>query len=778
MNPSVPFTLSDYLQMAVRRKWIIIGAILASLGVAGLLCLVLPKSYRSNTLILVENQKVPEDYVKAMVGASIEQRLVMIKQQVMSRTLLSRVLQEFKLYEDEVKREGLEGVIEGIRKNIKVDTVGAGGAGGRSVEAFSISYAHEDPMLAMKVTAKLASQFIEENLKVREQFIEGTAEFLEQELARAKTGLEEKEQRISDFKQKYLGELPQQMEANLRSLDRIQEASTGTTEAIQTLTERIGLIDKAIRDYEATGQTTPGVGGDGDLLVGRFRELQRALSSLSGYKATYPDVVEVKREIAEIKAQLLEKHRLSGQDLDEETIKSVDGYLQGLLRQRDEARIDLAALKDRAVRFNAAMKLYESRVDRTPAREQDLMILVRDYDNMQRYYHSLLEKRLNAQVAGNLERRQKGEQFRIIDPAHLPQKPEKPDLVRIMLIGLVMGCGLGFGGAFALEQLTLAFRRPEEAELLLGIPLLAAIPDFKTAYGGTAMALPSPANGHGTAQDTETEELNGEITSLVESKKSRFRGWMGFKNGKAKGNGRNGVGSLPAEFNLVTKWRPTSLVAEQFRVAATRLTLMSPEGKHPVVVVSSAVKGEGKSASAVNLGYTLARDLGKTTLLIDCDFKNPSLHAFLSAELEPGLAEVLRGTHTLEDSIHPLEKWPLWLLPAGNQDNGAVELSKVHQLAKILTDLRRRFEYIILDAPPILPLADMNVLTSMADILALVIKAETTERDVVQKALNSLKPTIQAGIILTGVWTSGIPYYMVGAHKPGALHRSGELLRG
>jgi polysaccharide biosynthesis transport protein len=196
--------------------------------------------------------------------------------------------------------------------------------------------------------------------------------------------------------------------------------------------------------------------------------------------------------------------------------------------------------------------------------------------------------------------------------------------------------------------------------------------------------------------------------------------------------------------------------------------LMAQEGKTPVIVITSAVKGEGKSASAVNLGYTLARDLGKTTLLIDCDLKCPKLHTYLGAEVAPGLSEVLSGTHTSEDSIHPIEKWPLWLLPAGYQENGPVELSKIHQLRNVLTELRPRFDYIILDAPPILPLADMNILAGMADMLVLVIRAGVTEREIVQKALNSLKPTIQASVLLTGVWTDGVPYYMVEAQH--SLH--------
>jgi uncharacterized protein involved in exopolysaccharide biosynthesis len=187
MNQQTSLTLTDYWQIAVRKKWLILGCVLFAAIIAGVLCYVLPKSYRSSTLILVENQKVPEDYVKATVIGSIEQRLTMIQQQVMSRTLLTSVIDEFKLYQDDIREGGMESVIESLRKSIKVETVGAGGSSGmKGIEAFTISFGHEDPKMAMKVTARLASLFIEENLKVREQLAEGTSEFLDQELQLAK----------------------------------------------------------------------------------------------------------------------------------------------------------------------------------------------------------------------------------------------------------------------------------------------------------------------------------------------------------------------------------------------------------------------------------------------------------------------------------------------------------------------------------------------------------------------------------------------------------------
>ena len=209
-NPSgepLSVQMREYWGIIVRRKWFVFASIVAGVVIAVVLSVVLPKSYRSSTLILIENQKIPEDYVKGIGGASLEQRLTLLQQQVMSRTILSQILDEYELYERQVKREGLESAIETFRKMIKVETVGTPGAWGKSVESVTLSFAHEDPATAMHVTAKLASLFIEENVKVREQLVTGVSVFLEQELLEAQKSLEAQEEAISKYKTKYMGSL-------------------------------------------------------------------------------------------------------------------------------------------------------------------------------------------------------------------------------------------------------------------------------------------------------------------------------------------------------------------------------------------------------------------------------------------------------------------------------------------------------------------------------------------------------------------------------------------
>lgn len=217
---------------------------------------------------------------------------------------------------------------------------------------------------------------------------------------------------------------------------------------------------------------------------------------------------------------------------------------------------------------------------------------------------------------------------------------------------------------------------------------------------------------------------------------------------------------MPPEQNLVSKWNPTSVVAEQFRVAATRLALMGVERTSTVIVVTSAVKGEGKSSTVLNLGYVLAHDLEKSTLILDGDLKQPVMHAYASVPQAPGLAELLHGDQPLERCLRRLGEASLWLVPAGSVSSRHVDLAKMNQLTDMLAELRSRFEYILVDAPPILPLADMNVLAGLADVLVLVVRAGATGRDVVEKALKKLKPTTQTGIILTNSWVDSMPYYL------------------
>lgn len=748
MSSANDLKLQDYIGVVRRRKWLILSCVTTSIAVAIALCAVLPKSYRSSTTVLVEGQKIPESYVKSVVEGTIEGRISSIKQVVMSRSLLSQLAEEFELIPPGITPQEKEGFLISMKKQIRIELVHTGHARGEdTIEAFSISFAHRDPATAMKLTERLASQFIDQNLRIREQMVEGASHFLEQELQLSKAKLENQEQAISDFKARYMGELPQQMEANLRSLDRMQMDVNAARESIQSATDRYESLDKqvaeAISNTKATVSSVESTSNTqargGDPLITRLAELERNLATLSAeYRDSYPDIIQTRQEIEALKGQLAVKYGLTKDEVRPGSAKLIDPALRDLIRRRDETKSEMELMKERLRRLVEQVKTLEGRVERTPAREQDLMILVRDYDNMQKNYQSLLEKRLNARVAENMEKRQKSEQFRVLDPANLPASPESPNPPLILLGGLVVGCGLGFGGAFALEMMSPAFRRSEDAETMLGLPVLASIPAFSSAFGGSE-SMRRAAFG-----SREQRKL------LPGSPTAASSGQLVERDAEFES----------ASWNLVSKWSPRSMVAEQFRVAATRLSLMTSEQRNTVVLVTSALVGEGKTSTAVNLSYILAQELDKRTLLIDCDLKRPMVHSYTNTLATPGLVDYLVGEQPLEACIKKMDGVPLWILPTGTSGRGVLELSKIKQLSKVIQDLRSQFDYILIDAPPILPLADLNVLSSMADLMILVIRAGRTGRDVVGKAYKSLRSDCPAGIVLTGVDSVSTPYYM------------------
>ena len=769
---SPPLVPIDYWHMILRRKWLVLAIFFACVGVGGILCVVWPESYRSSTLILVESQKIPEDYVKTLIGSNIEERLSSIQQQVMSRTLLTQMVQEFGLYPEAVRRDGNEAVIERLRKDIRVATSVTRSARGGGIDAFSISFAHPNPQLAMKVTARLASQFIEENLRSREQLVAGASEFIEQELAMAKERLEAQEQSISLFKTKYMGELPEQVPANLSALDRLSLQHGTTLDALQRAADRLSLIEKTFKEYVALGPVTAGTvqGAGGAIVVDspllRLKELERNLTILEAeYKDNYPDIIALKQEIQALKAQVAKtvvenKESAKATMLTNET-QPIDAYLRELGRQREESKLEIASLKERLLRTKDQMKEYEARVEKAPAREQELMLLERDYGNLKENYRSLLDKKLNARLSENLEKRQKGEQFRILDPANLPQKPEMPDRLKIMLLALVLGCGSGVGVVVALEFFGPVFRRSDDVESLLQLRVLASIPNFSSALGHMQKLLSGKAM---TSRSVET--MNGRLLSVRTPDDKLNDIYVGTAVGGGEGlqpvetRGLSGKLGIGRELDLIARWSPLSVVAEQFRVAAARLLLLQSTTTDRVTVITSALQGEGKSAVAANLAYVLAFNLGKRTLLIDGDLKCPTVHQCMGIPQFPGLRDVLEGERSVDSCLHRVGELSLWVLPSGVASGRMLGLSDIQQISGMLTELKKQYEYIVIDAPPILPLADMHMLAGMADTLVLVVRAGLTPRSVVEKAVRTIGATSNACVILNGLEAAGVPYYM------------------
>ena len=496
-----PFNIHDYLDIGLRRKWYIIIPLVLGVLVSFGVYKYLPKVYKATTLILVQPQRVPESYVRATITDSVAGRLNTISQEILSRTRLEKVIQEFNLYPDIRDKVPMEGIVELMRKMIDVK-VQSGTQNERTQNSFSISFEDKDPKTVMVVTNKLASLFIEENLKVRESQAEGTSEFLTRELKAMEDQLKRKEQDSRNFKERSMGQLPQQLDANLRILERLQQQLQTTSENMRAAEDRSMLLRNQIeqlkgREQISTPRASRGASGEGaqnigggriseDSLATQLNNLKQDLvTAQAKYKETHPDVIDLKKRIATLESQVEIRLKSRREGITEENVPPpmLDPNSERLLTQYTEqynsALLEAKRSKEEVKNLKEQINLYQRRIEDTPKREQELTLLTRDYELLKTNYQSLMDKKIQAQMAENLERKQQGEQFKILDPARLPEKPIKPDRNKILLIGAFVGLAMGLGLTWFRESLDQSFHAVSEIEDYLEIPVLAMVPNLR-----------------------------------------------------------------------------------------------------------------------------------------------------------------------------------------------------------------------------------------------------------------------------------------------------------
>lgn len=496
----------EFLEIFLRRKWLIVFSILFILFGASVYCVVTPERFKSSTTILVVPQRVPENYVKSTISVRIEDRLGTIKQQVMSRTRLVAVMDELGLFKEDRKKLPIEEVVEEMRKRINIEV--------RHTDAFTLSFVHENRQMAMLTTSRLASLFIDENLKNREQQAVGTADFLESQLQETKKKLEEQEDRVKKYKTAYMGELPQQLQANLAIISRLQDQLKANADAIRSAQDRrmftesqIGTLETQVSSIEAQARAASGGGetaaaepvSPSDPAAPYLTELNAKRARLADlstkYTDRYPEIRRLKEEVARLEKQVADARGnptpaqgATGEPASRPPAPLAANPASPMSREREEIRrlrtvlkgldLEIQSLKKESADIRKSVAAVEARVDRSPKREQEMISLTRDYDNLKKSYDDLLKKKLDADISQNLEKRQKGEQFQILDPANLPEEPFIPNRTKVFGIAVLAALLIGFGGAIGLETIDPSVRGAKEFRHFSELPILASIPSI------------------------------------------------------------------------------------------------------------------------------------------------------------------------------------------------------------------------------------------------------------------------------------------------------------
>jgi polysaccharide chain length determinant protein (PEP-CTERM system associated) len=497
MLPGKEYAPSDAWRLLRSYGWLIaVTLVLGSYG-ALVVSAQLRDMYRSEMLVQIVPQRVPDSYVQSTVTMRTEDRLESLSQQVMSRTQLERLITEFDLYPDERAKLPLEDVVDLMRSRIGRELVRP--TRNEPADAFYLRFTYPDARVATAVTARLGSLFIDENARDRGNLAEATNDFLEVQLNEARKQLEDQERKLEDFRQRHSGRLPSQLEFNMQAIQSTQLQLQALVESLARDRDRKLILDRMYADASAEPlpvspvPTSPGPPSDPSTaapVLSLSQQLELARTNLQKLLVRltpeHPDVVRLKRLIEELERKVkADGVQAPGGSAPQVTESLHEAQRRERLRQM---RAEIESL-DRQIAFKESEERrlrmlisdYQSRIAAVPALESEWISLTRDYETLKAAYEKLLAKSEESKVAVDLERRQIGEQFRILDPARIPAKPISPDRMKINGIGAGAGLLVGLVLVALLELRDSSFRTDNEVVALLALPVLAQIPVVDTA---------------------------------------------------------------------------------------------------------------------------------------------------------------------------------------------------------------------------------------------------------------------------------------------------------
>lgn len=481
-------TPADYFAM-LRRRWILI-AVLAGIGplLTYTVSRFLPPKYTSQTLVLVQPPNVSSKIVEPVDATDISQRLSSMQQQILSRTRLEPVIRQLGLYSRDIGRVSMDELVVRLQKAIEVTPV-MPMAQTRAINlpGFFVNVTLSDPRAAQQVCSAVTSMFIEENLRILQQHSEVTTDFLSQQLVESKKNLDDQDAKLAAFKTRYLGSLPDEEQRNLNLLTGLTSQLDSATQALSRAQQDKSFAESMLTQQIAAWQASQS-GQNPETLEQQLAALQTQLASLQArYTDNYPDVIKAKNDISLLQKKIAESNARKGVGDSDKVRSSVEPVQITQLRAQLHSLDQVISEKTNdQEKIKEQIKTYQSRVQSSPVVEEQYKQLTRGYQTALDSYNELLKKRDDAAMATDLQRQQQGEQFRVLDPANLPDKPSFPNRPLFALDGLGGGLALGLGLAFLLEMRDSSMRNERDIEFALRLPVLATVPAITPLSGKKA----------------------------------------------------------------------------------------------------------------------------------------------------------------------------------------------------------------------------------------------------------------------------------------------------
>jgi polysaccharide chain length determinant protein (PEP-CTERM system associated) len=486
MSDTRELTIEDYLAMARRRLKVVLIPLLLAPVAGFMVSYAFPPKYTATSTVLVEGQKVPSTYVQPVITADFTQRVQTLSQEVLSVSKLRPVIQSL-----DVVKPGEEGkLMEDIRSNMQVTPVitsmTAGVAGGKKkpsamdepLPGFNVSYFDSNPQRAQKIANAMTSLILDENLKRRAEAAKGTTDFLDRQVDEARRAIDEQDTKLAAFKKQYFGQLPGDVENNMKMLMSMNSQLDATTQTLSRAQQDKAYTESMLAQQVAAWKTSQSSTSP-QTLEAQLTQLQAQLMQLQArYTDDYPEVIKTKADIAKVQARLTEinKQTASPADSNEKASANEPPEIRQLRLQihQYQAVIDQATGDQK--RLQAGINAYQAKTAMSPAIEQQYNDLTRGYDTAQKFYADLLAKKSSADLGKNMESQAQGEQMTILQTAGLPSSPSFPVRPYFAAAGLAGGLGLGLLLAIFLEFSDKSIRTEKDAAAALDLPLLISVP--------------------------------------------------------------------------------------------------------------------------------------------------------------------------------------------------------------------------------------------------------------------------------------------------------------
>jgi polysaccharide chain length determinant protein (PEP-CTERM system associated) len=476
MLPGKAFTPEDILAILRRRYWLILVPFAVAAAATTMYTSSLPDRYRSDGLISVVPPKIPANLTPAAVvtNTKLEERIPAIRNEILSRTRLERIILDLDLYRDERRVGILQDIVDRMRNDIYVTPVAG--------SAIRVGFNGDDPRTVRDVAVRLVALFIDESTRDRKLMIENTDQFLNSSLKEAEATLADQERKYQEYRLRHNGELPENLQANLQAIQNLQQTINGLQQEIDRGAQAKIALERTIADLEHQAENAPPESLGEISTTSQQLTAQRAelLKLLERYTADHPQVKAAQRRVDMLQEKLEDESRnvplsASGRVLS----PSEQARQRGLKEAKDRIQlIDEQTARNQKViaDHRAQIAVYQRRAEAASSRQTEMTSMNRDLPILTNMYSQLRSQKAQTDIAANLERREIGEQFKEIDSPTVPGAPFAPDRERTNMMGMGIGLALGLALVALLEYRDSTFKTDEDLARVLGMPVLAVVP--------------------------------------------------------------------------------------------------------------------------------------------------------------------------------------------------------------------------------------------------------------------------------------------------------------